>query len=328
MLESNHAGIWEKTPNKLLNYLDSGVLVSKPKVINFYVPSFVPLKTKYYQTIPNLFQTYSITGKQCMLKCKHCEGKILNTMQPTTTPRSLYDAAYKLKKEGGIGCLISGGCQSDGSIPIKQFIPTIAKIKRELGLVVFVHTGIINLEIAIELKKAKVDLALIDIIGSEKTIKKLDNRLKLKDYINSLKAIQKAGLNFVPHVIIGLNNGKLEGEFNSLKIISSTQPSAIVIIAFTPIKGTKMANSQPSDPEDIAKVLVASRLIFPKTAIALGCMRQKGKAQITTELYALKVGVAAIAYPTEETIRYAKIQDYKIVFHYHCCAQIYLDCIS
>ena len=89
-----------------------------------------------------------------------------------------------------------------------------------------------------------------------------------------------------------------------------------------------MANSQPSDPEDIAKVLVASRLIFPKTAIALGCMRQKGKAQITTELYALKVGVAAIAYPTEETIRYAKIQDYKIVFHYHCCAQIYLDCIS
>jgi hypothetical protein len=327
MPESADTRVWEKNPKILLEYLNSGVLIPNPKVINFYIPSFVPLKTKYYQTSPNLFQTFSITGSQCMLKCKHCEGKILRMMEPTTTPKKLFDAAFKLKKDGGIGCLISGGCQSDGSIPIKQFIPTISKIKSELGLTIFVHTGIINFETAKELKKAKVDLALIDVIGSEKTIKKLDINLKLKDYTDSIKALQRVGLSFVPHVIVGLDNEELKSEFNALKIISSTQPSAIVIIAFIPIHGTNMAHIQPSDPEDIAKVLVASRLMFPKTGIALGCMRQRGKARKTTEIYALKAGVSAIAYPSEETIKYAKTNNYQIIFQSHCCAQIFLDYI-
>lgn len=325
MIELNHTRNWEKNSNELLNYLNSGTLIPQPKVINFYIPSFIPLKTKYYKTIPNLFQTYSITGKQCMLKCKHCEGKILGSMQPTITPKSLYQAAYTLKKEGGIGCLISGGCQIDGSIPLAQFLPTIARIKNELDLEVFVHTGIINLETAKKLKKAKIDLALIDVIGSENTLGKLDNKLKLIDYKNSLKALQKAGVKFVPHIIVGLNNGKLEGEFNSLRIISSTKPSAIVIIAFIPIKGTNMEKFQTSDPKDVAKVLVATRLTFPKTGIALGCMRQKGKERKTIEFYALKAGVDAIAFPSEEVISYAKSQDYKIVFHYSCCAQIYSE---
>ena len=94
-----------------------------------------------------------------------------------------------------------------------------------------------------------------------------------------------------------------------------------------PIKGTNMENFQPSEPEDIAKVLVASRLTFPKIAIALGCMRQKGKERKAIEVYALKAGVNAIAFPTEETIDYARSQDYKITFNYHCCAQIYSDYI-
>ena len=46
-----------------------------------------------------------------------------------------------------------------------------------------------------------------------------------------------------------------------------------------------------------------------------------------TELYALKAGVTAIAYPSEETIEYAKIHNYRIDYHSHCCAQIYLDYI-
>jgi uncharacterized radical SAM superfamily protein len=328
MLEPNFDLLLEKNQFQLLDLLDSGDLISNPKVINFYIPSFVPQKVKSYGTTKNLFQTYSITGNKCRLNCNHCEAKILRTMKPTTTPKKLFDAANKLKKEGGIGCLISGGSQLDGSISLKKFIPTIEKIKHDLGLTVFVHTGIINFETAKELKKAKVDLALIDVIGSKKTLKKLDIKINLKDYINSLKALHEAKLCFVPHVIVGLDDNKLESEFNALKIISSTRPCAIVIIGFMPIYGTIMGQNQPANPEDIAKVLVASRLMFPKTPIALGCMRQKGKNRSITELYALKAGVAAIAYPTRETKNYAKDNDYKIIYQSYCCAQIYSDYIS
>lgn len=328
MLKPNFSKVCEINPNELLGYLNSGVLIPKPKVIDFYSPSFVRLKTKYYRTTTNPFQTFSITGNQCFLNCKHCEGKILKTMIPTFTPKKLFDAAFELKKDGGIGCLISGGCQKNGSIPIKDFIQVIARIKSELDLTVFVHTGIINFEMAKELKKAKVDLALIDILGSEKTLRKLGIGLKTKNYSDSLTALERAGLSFVPHIIVGLDKEDLKTEFSALEMISSTHPSAIVIIGFMPIHGTKMANIKPPDPKEIAKVLVATRLIFPNTAIALGCMRQRGKNRKITELYALKAGVTAIAYPSKETIEYVKSHNYKIEYHSHCCAQISLDYIK
>jgi uncharacterized radical SAM superfamily protein len=327
MPEPNFSKVWEISPKKLLGYLNSGVLIPKPKIINFYSPSFASFKTKHYPKSTKLFQSFSITGNQCFLRCRHCEGKILRTMKPTFTPKKLIDASFELKKEGGIGCLISGGCQKNGSIAFKDFIPAIAKIKSELDLTIFIHTGIINFEMAKELKKAKVDLALIDVIGSENTLRKLGICLKTKNYSDSLAALEKADMSFVPHIIVGLDKEDLRSELSALEMISSTHPSAIVIIGFVPIHGTKMANIKPPNPKDIAKVLVATRLIFPNTAIALGCMRQKGKNRKITELYALKAGVTAITYPSEETIEYAKIHNYRIDYHYHCCARIYLDYI-
>ena len=197
-----------------------------------------------------------------------------------------------------------------------------------MDLTVFVHTGIIDLETAKKLKKAKVDLALIDVFGSEEILKKLDIKSGTKEYIKSLKALQKSGLDFVPHIIVGLNKEKITNELNALKIISLTKPSAIVIIAFVPIQGTKMAHMQQPSPEDIAKILVATKLAFPKTSIALGCMRPKSKDQkTTTETYALQAGVTAIAFPSEETIKYAKTNGFKVIFSSDCCAQIYLDCV-
>ena len=126
----------------------------------------------------------------------------------------------KLKRDGAEGCLVSGGCLPDGSVPLDRFVNAIGKIKRELGLTIFVHTGIIKPETAVALKKAGVDAALIDVIGSTETIKKtLNLNLTPQDYADSLKAIANSGLNFVPHVIVGLNDGKLDGEFEALKMV-------------------------------------------------------------------------------------------------------------
>ena len=90
------------------------------------------------------------------------------------------------------------------------FVDALRQIKRELGLTVFVHTGIINFETAVSLKQAGVDAALIDVIGSAETIKKICNlKITPKDYAESLKALDKAELPFVPHVIVGLNEGQI-----------------------------------------------------------------------------------------------------------------------
>jgi uncharacterized radical SAM superfamily protein len=167
---------------------------------------------------------------------------------------------------------------------------------------------------------------LTDIIGSDETIKKIGNlNVTVKDYAASLNALQEAGLNFVPHVIVGLDDGELKGELHALKMIASVKPSAIVVIAFMPIRGTAMAKVKPPQPVDIAKVAAAARLIFPRTPLALGCVRPKGKHRAETDILALKAGVDAIAFPSEEAVKYAEEQGYELRFSSYCCAQIYMD---
>ena len=294
--------------------------------IHFYAPSFMYYKTSHYHPSPTDFPTISVTGTSCALKCKHCAGKVLNTMYSATTPEKLLDLCKQLKRNGALGCLISGGCLSDGSVPLGKFIDTIAKVKRELGLAVIVHTGIIDFKTATKLREAGVDAALIDIIGSDETIRGIYNmNVTVKAYEDSLKALHEARVAFAPHVIVGLHYGKLKGELHALQMISKYQPSALVIIAFMPIHGTEMENIAPPKPKDIAKVLVAARLMFPKTPLALGCMRPKGKHRTQTDILALKAGVNAIAFPTEEAIAFAGKRGDGTVFSSLCCSQIFTE---
>ena len=318
--------IWHTSEKELLGLLNSGALVTKPKNAHFYAPSFMHYKTSHYRSLPTQFPTISVTGTACALNCRHCGGRVLETMHPANTPEKLFALAAKLKQNGASGCLVSGGCLPDGSVPLKQFIPAIEKIKCELGLTVFVHTGIIDAVTATALKTAGVDAALIDIIGSDETIKKVCNlNVTVKDYARSLNALQHVGLNFVPHVIVGLHDGKLKGELDALKVIASVKPSAVVVIAFMPIHGTAMANVKPPQPAEIAKVTATARLMFPRTPLALGCVRPKGKHRAETDVLALKAGVDAIAFPSEEAAKYAEKQGYAVSFSSYCCAQIYVD---
>jgi len=296
------------------------------KKIRFYAPSFMYYKTSYYRSSPANFPTISVTGRGCALKCKHCGGKVLDTMYPATTPEKLLKLCMQLKRKGALGCLISGGCLPDGSVPIGKFVEVIEKIKWELRLTVLVHTGIINFQTAEELKKAGVDAALIDIIGSDETIKEIYKlNTTVEGFENSLKALHEAKIAFVPHVIVGLHHGKLKGELHALKMISKYQPSALVIIAFMPMHGTEMETVEPPKPIDIAKVIAAARLMFPKTPLTLGCMRPKGEHRIKTDILAIKAGVNAIAFPTEEAIKFAEKQGCETTFSSLCCSQVYED---
>ncbi|UCF59015.1 MAG: radical SAM protein, partial [Candidatus Bathyarchaeota archaeon] len=213
------------------------------KRIRFYAPSFIHYKTSHFHSSPTAFPTISITGSSCALRCKHCGGKVLNTMISGPTPEELVDVCVSLKEKGALGCLISGGCLPDGSIPFNKFIDAIAKVKQDTGLTVIVHTGVIDLSTARKLRKAGVDAALIDVIGSDETIREIYQlNVKVDDYRSSLEALCKAGIPTVPHVLVGLHYGKIKGEFQALKIISEYAPSAVIIIALMPIHGTPMEN--------------------------------------------------------------------------------------
>lgn len=321
--------IWKLKDFELVGLLESRQYTSTGKEIRFYAPSFSYYKTKYYCSSPTSFPTISVTGTACSLNCKHCGGKVLETMQPTLQPEELFNLCKRLKQNGAEGCLISGGCLPDGSVPLEKFVNSIGRVKRELGLTIFVHTGIIKPQTASALKEASVDAALIDVLGSQETIRSMLNlKVSTEDYADSLHALQDAGLSFVPHIIVGLNGGRLDGELTALKMIGEVNPSALVVIAFMPIHGTEMEKTLPPKPTDIAKVSAAARLMFPKTPLILGCMRPKGKARSETDVLSLKAGVDAIAFPSEEAIKYVESRGWKTAFSSYCCAQMYIDSLK
>ncbi len=317
--------IWNFNKTELLHLLESGFTPGS-KVIRFYAPSFAFYRTKYYCSSPQKFPTISITGAYCALDCRHCGRKVLETMHPAPTPAEFFDLCWKLRMDGAEGCLVSGGCLPDGSLPLDEFVDAMGRVKRELGLTVFVHTGIIKLETAIALKRVGVDAALIDVIGSAETTKKTFNLdLTPRHYSDSLAALEKAGLIFVPHVVVGLDNGELGGEFEALKMISAVKPAAIVIIAFMSLRGTAMEKTAQPQPEDIAKIASMARIMFPETPLILGCMRPRGSMRGETDILALKAGVDAIAFPSEEAVKYALSKGWKTSFSSFCCAQMYTD---
>jgi len=318
--------IWLMEEKELVDLLKGDLLHNERRRVCFYAPSFTHYRTSSFCSSPTDFPTISLTGSGCALKCKHCAGTVLNTMHPATTPETLYELCAKLKEKGALGCLLSGGCLPDGSVPVREFVDTIEKIKYKLELTVIVHTGVIDLQTARALKKAGVDAALIDIIGSDETIKEIYNlNLSARDYASSLEALDEADIPFVPHVIVGLHYGRLKGEFHALEMISKHSPSALVIIAFMPLHRTEMANVEPPRPIDITKVLATARIMFPATPLALGCMRPKDKHRAEVETLALKAGIDAIAFPSEKAIKYAEEQGFKISFSSLCCSQVFAD---
>jgi uncharacterized radical SAM superfamily protein len=316
--------VWRMPKKELVSLIESGAFPNRTGKIHFYAPSFVYYKNKYFFSSHNTFPSLSITGSSCALKCNHCTGKVLSTMVPTLTPEDLFDVCTKMKNNGAVGCLISGGCLSDGSVPIDNFVDAISNVKKKLGLTVITHTGIIDFSTAKRLKTAGVDAALIDIIGSNKTIRevyRLD--INIKDYDRSLKAFHDVGIPFVPHVLAGLHYGELNGELEALKMISRHSPSAVIIIALVPIPGTPMEKVTPPEPIDIARILVSARLLMPMTPIVLGCMRPKGEHKNRTDLLAVRSGVDAIAFPIENAIQLAESMNLERSFSPLCCSQIF-----
>lgn len=296
------------------------------KKIRFYAPGFSHYRSSRFSSSPKLFPSISITGTACALKCKHCEGKLLNTMVPALKPAELIKFSRDLEAKGGVGFLLSGGCLPDGSVPLEKFTDAIAQIKRDTGLTIVVHTGLISDEAAGKLKEARVDAALIDIIGSNETIREVYQlNATVEDYERSLKALHTAGISLVPHVLAGLHYGEIKGEFHALEMIAKYDPAAVIVIALTPIKGTEMEKVAPPTPEDITKVLVAARFMVPSAPVVLGCVRPKGKHRAKTDELAIKAGVNAIAFPTEGAIKLAESMGLETIFSPLCCSQIFED---
>ncbi|OYT57081.1 hypothetical protein B6U70_02830 [Euryarchaeota archaeon ex4484_162] len=210
---------------------------------------------KAYYVWPK-FPSISMSGNVCMLSCKHCNRVYLNDMQGFTKPERLLSFCKKLDNNGGVGILLSGGCDRKGRM------------------------------------------------------------------LNLRRFLQSAGVkHIVPHICIGLHQGKVIGENKALEIIKENcKPSVLVFIVLRPTPGTKYENILPPNPDSVKKIVTNAKKLFPNVEISLGCMRPRNNYREKIEETAVEAGVTRMEIPLETTIEKAMEMGFSIKRIDACCA--------
>ncbi len=295
-----------------------------------YSPTAYPYKIKdHKQVSPDNFVSLSVTGTSCSLKCEHCDGQLLKGMESTVTPETLFERCKQIKEKGGEGVLISGGSDSEGYVPLEIFGDAIRQVKTELEIEVVVHTGLVNEQTAQSLAEAKIDAAMLDIIGDERVSREVyhieNGPNKMRQSLNILESYK---IPTVPHVLVGLDYGRLGGELEALEMIAQGSPAAVVIIALSPVRKTAMEGVTPPSPEDIGRILTIARLGMRDSPTLLGCARPMGQHKIDTDLVAIKSGTNGIALISQEGVDMARSLNLDPVFLDVCCSLAYKSMTS
>jgi len=249
------------------------------------------------------YPTISITGTTCALNCQYCQGYYLKNMYPALTPADLYSAVKNLHAKGARGILISGGFNQDGVLPIKPFLPTIKKIKKDFDLVISLHAGLVDKVLASELRMNNVDIVdyefLIDpiIISEVKGLQKTPS-----DYIKSLELLTKYGPTYIaPHLPIGLRYGKIVNEKETIDSLKDYDPYLVAFLIFRPARDTMMADYNFPEKEDLIELFSYARKL--KGEIALGCMRPSMYKDKIDQVLIEKYLIDRIAVPRNKIVK-------------------------
>ena len=289
--------------------------------IIFYAPGIKRYETEEFaQKTPQNFLPISVTGRECTLNCDHCGCQLLRHMRAATTPEKLLETCRKAASTGTTGVLISGGCDKYGRVPLEGFFDAMREIKNSLGLKIFVHSGLVDNTQARGLSLSAVDAVLIDIIGSDQTIREVYHLdASVKDYETSLQALSQYRIPIMPHIVLGLHYGRLMGEKRALEIVSKSSLKALVIVILTPLLGTPMEDVAPPSVEAVADFFQEARSCMSSTPVILGCARPMGEYKRIVDRLAIDAGFDGIAFPAEGAVAYARSKGLKAVFMESCC---------
>jgi len=225
--------------------------------------------------------------------------------------------------------LLSGGYNEEGYVPFEPFLDAIERVKRETGLFISAHTGLVPGWLAQELGKAGVDLVDFDLIGDDETVELVMGiDRSVEDYRRAMKALERSLPHVVPHICIGLHAGELRGEFRALEMVSGFKISGLVFLALVPTPGTPFEKVESPSPPAVGEVIARARLSFPEIPLALGCMRPRSRHRVEFEFQAVRSGVDRMVAPAPDTIKEVKRKGIEVKRVDACCSLPVSDLIS
>ena len=304
------------------------------KVLTFAVPGWKVYINDYYTNSPDSFLNISITGQDCQLMCRHCRGELLKGMSAAADSKKLVELIEKYMNRPGNnskntgngslkGMLISGGFDTEGKLPVNNVLSGISELKSKYPfLTIYIHAGFLDEDEAAALKSSGVDAVLVNLIGSQKAIREVYN-LKdrtYSDYLDTIKLLKGHGLKVSPHIIIGLEDGKLSDEFRTVKDALALGVDSLVFIVLK--KATRAADfiSSKVPHDEIIRLVKYARELSSDVLLSFGCAKPPDNNRHLLEIGLIKAGIDSIAFPAEKTIRFAVKNKIAHTFVEKCCA--------
>jgi|GEM_PF-298563 len=249
---------------------------------------------------PENTESVSATGSECALSCAHCNGHYLGQMTPAD------QLAGRLEDpEGRIpgSLLISGGCDASGQVPLppRSLLQQLAERAR-LNL----HVGLAGGE-HVEAAARFADAVSFDMVGSDRTIERVMGLGHgFADYLHSFRRLRRevpAHVAVVPHIVVGLDGGEIDGEYGVVDALACDPPEAVVFLVLRPTPGTRFAAVSPPSLAGVAEFMLYARRRLPQAQMHLGCMRPSGIYRCALDLVAAACDFDVLVQPTRRARR-------------------------
>ncbi len=252
----------------------------------------------------------SVTGTTCILKCAHCGGKYLRHMLPIERRGELDSSQIS-------SCLVSGGCDSSGRVPVERHIHVLPELSSKWRL--NMHLGLASEEV-IRTVAPFCHVVSFDFLVDDDTIRDVYGfPASGGDYLRTYSMLRQH-VKVIPHICIGLHGGQISGELDALCALTEIGADAIVFIVFIPTSGTLYENCMPPPIEGVARIIATARCLFPQTPIYLGCMRPHGRYRHVLDPMAIRAGVNRIVVPSQEGRAEASELGLNASWIEECCA--------
>lgn len=284
----------------------NGTAASRP--IRFSTPTFKAYSSCELEGCgKNSFPAFSITAGGCALNCDHCRAKILEPMIPATSPEMLERQVREMVATQELqGFLLSGGSNRANEIRYERYWPAVERLKRDFPwLRIAVHSALLDRPRARAMADAGVDTAMMDVIGSEQTIREVYHLDRpVADFEETLAALCATRMEVVPHVVIGLHYGRVLGEPAALDIVSRHRIHSLVLVVVMPFYAKPGTFATP-DAAEVGRIFVEARRRIPERPVLLGCARPPGMHRRVTDAYAVMAGLDGIAFPADGALAVA-----------------------
>jgi hypothetical protein len=248
----------------------------------------------------------SLTGHHCDLDCAHCGGYYLQHMTPV----------WRAEVGGATSCLVSGGCDASGRVPVIRYLEQIKAIRQ--GRKMNWHVGLIE-ETDLLAIAPYTDVVSFDFVGDDDTIREVYGLdCTVADYARTYQMLRRH-TTVIPHITIGLRGGAIGHEYPAMEKLHESGVDGLVFIVFIPTPGTRYADRRPPPVEVVVNILAEARLRFPDQPLHLGCMRPHGEYRAQLDPLAVRAGINKIVSPARAAVQLAGELGLDIVQSRECC---------